>query len=55
MSSLLQLAVLLDRGRRMRAYKETRANLEALTEADLADAGIKRYQLGAAARAKALR
>ena len=53
--NFLQLGLLLGRSRRMKAYKQARAEAEAIPGADLADMGIKRYQLGAAARAKALR
>ena len=53
--NFLQLGLRLSRSRRMKAYKQARAEAEATSDADLADMGIKRYQLGAAARAKALR
>lgn len=43
------------RRRRLKAYRRTRAEIEALSEADLADMGVKRYQLGHVARAKALK
>jgi len=39
---------------RMRNYRAVRAQLESLSNADLADMGLKRYQLGHAARVKAL-
>lgn len=55
MMQLAGLAALLRRSRRMKAYRKTRAEVESLTEADLADIGLKRYQLGHVARAKALR
>ena len=54
MSLHLQLAQLLSRSRRMTAYRKTRAAVEALPEADLADMGIKRAQLGTLARKLAL-
>lgn len=38
---------------RLRRYRDTRAALETMTEADLADIGVKRFQLGAIARRKA--
>lgn len=38
---------------RMRSYRTIRAQLESITDADLADMGLKRYQLGHAARVKA--
>ena len=50
-----ELGLLLGRSRRMKAYKQARAEAEAIPDADLADMGMRRYQLGAAARAKALR
>ena len=50
-----ELGLLLGRSRRMKAYKQATAEAEAIPDADLADMGMKRYQLGAAARAKALR
>ncbi len=55
MISFSGLAQLLLRSRRMKAYRQARAEIEALSEADLADMGLKRYQLGHVARSKALR
>ena len=55
LNSNLQLAHLLSRHRRMKAYKHMRSEVEALSEADLADMGIKRFQLGTVARKLALR
>ncbi|MFO1122342.1 MAG: DUF1127 domain-containing protein [Hyphomicrobiales bacterium] len=55
MISFSGLAQLLLRSRRMKAYRQARAEVETLSEADLADMGLRRYQLGAVARAKALR
>ena len=49
------LARRLARGRRLRAYREVRDQLAALPDADLADMGVKRWQLGHVARVKALR
>jgi uncharacterized protein YjiS (DUF1127 family) len=43
------------RGRRMRAYTKARDEAAAMSDADLADIGLKRYQLGHVARVKALR
>lgn len=40
---------------RLNNYRRVRAELEGLSDADLADAGIKRYQLGTIARHRALR
>jgi uncharacterized protein YjiS (DUF1127 family) len=42
------------RRRRLNHYRAVRAKLERMSEADLADIGIKRYQLGHIARVKAL-
>ena len=53
--SFLQLGHIISRSRKMKAYRRARAEAEALSDADLADMGLKRYQLGHVARAKALR
>ena len=55
MISFSGLAAQMRRSHRMHAYVRTRAEVEAMTDADLADMGLKRYQLGHVARAKALR
>jgi uncharacterized protein YjiS (DUF1127 family) len=55
MSSFLQLGLLLSRSRRMKAYKKARAEIQAFSDADLADMGLKRYQLGTVDRAKVQR
>lgn len=39
---------------RLKHYRDVRAKLERMSDADLADIGIKRYQLGPIARATAL-
>jgi uncharacterized protein YjiS (DUF1127 family) len=39
---------------KLRHYRNVRAGLDQMTEADLADIGAKRYQLGAIARKQAL-
>ena len=52
MTSLTGLAALLSRRRRMKAYQEARRQADAISDADLADIGLKRYQLGHVARAK---
>jgi uncharacterized protein YjiS (DUF1127 family) len=44
-----------ERYRRFRHYLHIRKQLEGLSEPDLQDAGIKRYQLGAIARRQALK
>jgi uncharacterized protein YjiS (DUF1127 family) len=45
---------LLQRRAKLKAYRQTRKELDGLTEQDLADIGLKRYQLGHVARVKAL-
>jgi uncharacterized protein YjiS (DUF1127 family) len=45
---------ILSRKARFQAYLQTRQDLEKISDRDLADMGIKRYQLGHAARVKAL-
>jgi uncharacterized protein YjiS (DUF1127 family) len=42
------------RREKLKAYRQVRQDLERLTEQDLADIGLKRYQLGHVARVKAL-
>ena len=54
MNIISGLATALARGRRMQAYRQARREVEALSDADLADIGLKRYQLGHVARVKAL-
>lgn len=53
--NFLQLGLLLSRSRRMKAYRQARAEADVFSDADLADMGLKRYRLGAADRAKVLR
>jgi uncharacterized protein YjiS (DUF1127 family) len=43
-----------DRALRLNHYRKVRAELETLSEQDLADIGLRRYQLGTVARQKAL-
>ena len=45
----------LARSRKLKAYRQIRAEAEALTDAELADMGLKRYQLGHVARVRALK
>ena len=45
----------LARSRKLRAYRQIRAAAEALSDAELADMGLKRYQLGHVARVRAFR
>ncbi len=54
MSRLSTPAHALVRKLRFKRYLSVRAELEQLSESDLLDIGIKRYQLGHAARRKAL-
>jgi uncharacterized protein YjiS (DUF1127 family) len=44
-----------ERKSRMEAYKAAHRAMNALSDADLADIGAKRYQLGHMARVKALK
>ncbi len=44
-----------ERYSRMRRYRTVRRELEKLSDQDLADAGIRRYQLGHIARMRALK
>lgn len=45
----------LGRSRKLKAYRQVRAEAEALSDAELADMGLKRYQLGHVARVRAFR
>ena len=45
----------LGRSRKLKAYRQARAEAEALSDAELADMGLKRYQLGHVARVRALK
>ena len=45
----------LGRSRKLNAYRQGRAEAEALSDADLADMGLKRYQLGHVARVRAFK
>ena len=45
--TFLQLGLLLSRSRRMKAYRQARAEAQSFTDADLADMGLKRYQVEA--------
>jgi uncharacterized protein YjiS (DUF1127 family) len=55
MSSLSVFGQLLERRSRMARYRSTQRALEMISEADLADMGAKRYQLGHVARVQALK
>jgi uncharacterized protein YjiS (DUF1127 family) len=54
MTSFSGLAALISRQRRMNRYKAIRREVEAISDRDLADMGLKRYQLGHVARARFL-
>jgi uncharacterized protein YjiS (DUF1127 family) len=54
MASLSTFGRLLERRARMQGYRAMRAELEGLSDADLTDMGVRRYQLGHVARVKAL-
>lgn len=55
MTGLLRLTSRVGRSRRMRVYREIKAELEALSPAVLADMGMKRAQAATVARKLALR
>lgn len=55
MTSFSGLAALLTRRRRMKDYEEVRRQMEDIPDDDLADMGLKRYQLGHVARVKFFR
>lgn len=52
MTTFLQLGRLLSRSRRMKAYRQARNEALAFSDADLADMGLKRYQVENAGRPK---
>ena len=45
----------LGRSRKLKAYRRARTEAEALSDADLADMGLNRYQLGHVARVTAFK
>jgi len=45
----------LGRSRKLKAYRRLRAEAEAMSDEDLADMGLRRYQLGHVARVRAFR
>jgi uncharacterized protein YjiS (DUF1127 family) len=49
------LSLLLSRRKRMKNYIRVRTELEGLSDADLCDIGIKRYQIGHLARVQGLK
>jgi uncharacterized protein YjiS (DUF1127 family) len=50
MSSFTVFGRLLERRSRMKGYQAQRREIESLSDGDLADMGVKRYQLGHMAR-----
>jgi uncharacterized protein YjiS (DUF1127 family) len=54
MEAFMPLFKYLNRRNRLKAYRQARREIEMISDADLADMGIKRYQLEAAANAKLL-
>ena len=54
MEALMPLFKFLSRRNRMQAYRQARREVEMISDADLADMGIKRYQLEAAVNAKVI-
>jgi uncharacterized protein YjiS (DUF1127 family) len=50
-----RLSRLIGRRKRMQNYIRVRTEMEALTDADLSDIGVKRYQIGHLARVQALK
>lgn len=54
-NGLTGIGRLMERRARMQRYRATQEALSMLTEADLADVGMKRYQLDHVARTRALK
>lgn len=50
MMSITSFGRFLERRAKLKGYQATRSALESISDADLADMGVKRYQLGHAAR-----
>ncbi len=55
MASFTLFGRLLERRIRMQGYQAQRREIESLSDTDLADMGVKRYQLGHVARVKSFR
>ena len=55
MNSFTVFGRLLERRSRMQGYQAQRREIESLSDSDLADIGVKRYQLGHMARVKAVK
>ena len=55
MFSLGSMAKLMERRARHKDYLSTRSAFEAMSNADLADIGLKRYQLGHIARVQSFK
>ena len=54
-SSLTSIGRLMERRARMQRYRAAQEALAMISEAELADMGMKRYQLGHVARSRALK
>ena len=55
MASFTLFGRLLERRSRMQGYQAQRREIESLSDGDLADIGVKRYQLGHVARVMSFR
>jgi uncharacterized protein YjiS (DUF1127 family) len=55
MASLTLFGRMLERRSRLKGYEAHRREIESLSDIDLADIGVKRYQLGHVARVKTFR
>lgn len=55
MNPVMALLDPLGRRQRLKSYRRTRASIQQMSDADLADMGLKRYQLGHVARVQALK
>ena len=55
MASLSSIGRLLERRARLKGYQAHRREIENLSDNDLADMGLKRYQLGHVARVQVLK
>jgi uncharacterized protein YjiS (DUF1127 family) len=55
MFSLTDFGRYLDRRARLKGYEAQRRSIESLSDADLADMGAKRYQLGHVARVRSFK
>ena len=55
MSSFTLFGRLLERRSRMKGYEAQRREMEQISDSDLADMGVKRYQLGHMARVRSFK